>query len=180
MDIIDFSRHIGNFDPDPFMDFIRGLPDEAWDEFTDRQDRFEAHSHTKTLAAIFPDRKNFPDTELVTYTYTEAMRPFWDDLARAFAFFYKAEFMVTSAMVVQMAPQSEVLSHTDTHPYFGHTHRAHWCLSGDYKAMDFMISGDKIPMKKGDFVEINNRMPHAVAYRGDVPRFNFIVDFLPV
>jgi hypothetical protein len=46
--------------------------------------------------------------------------------------------------------------------------------------MDFMIAGEKIDMKTGDVVEINNRLPHCVKYSGKEHRYNFIVDLFKV
>lgn len=178
MDIVDLSRFIGNFDSSKFMSFIRSLPDEAWEEFTDRQKNFESHAVTKTLPAIFPDRKDYPVIDLKTFTHTEEISKFCSDVCQAFCSFYEKPFQVTTAIVVAMPPNTEIGVHSDTHPYFGVTHRAHWCLDAEYEKMDFYISGSKIPMKQGDFIEINNRMPHSVVYSGDTVRYNLIIDFM--
>lgn len=178
MDIIDLSRYIGNFNPKRFMSFIDSLPPEAWEEFTTRQKNFDAHATTKTLAGVFPDRSNFPTLHLKTYTHTEKFIELCEVICDAFCLYYKKPFKVTTAVVVFMPPESQVKLHTDTHPYFGLTHRAHWCLDGEYDKMDFLISGEKIEMKKGDLLEINNRMPHEVLYTGKKPRYNLIIDFL--
>jgi len=178
MDIIDLSRFIGNFDTSKIMAFIHSLPDTAWDEFTDRQTNFESHASTKTLAAIFPDRKNYPTIDLTTFTHTEELSKLCANICQTFCAFYGKSFQVTTAIVVVMPPKTEIGLHSDTHPYFGVTHRAHWCLEAEYENMDFYISGSKIPMKQGDFVEINNRMPHSVIYNGETPRYNLIIDFM--
>ncbi len=46
--------------------------------------------------------------------------------------------------------------------------------------MHFMIAGEKVAMYEGDFIEINNRLPHSVKYAGDRPRLNAIIDFMEV
>ena len=56
MDIIARSLMIGQFDPTPVKDFLESLPLGDWNEFTQRQDQFDAHKATNTIAAIFPDR----------------------------------------------------------------------------------------------------------------------------
>jgi len=178
MDIIDLSRFIGNFNTSKFMEFIHSLPNEAWEEFTDRQKNFESHALTKTLPAIFPDRKDYPSIDIKTFTYTKEISELCEDACQAFCNFYNKSFQVTTAMVVVMPPKTEIGLHSDTHPYFGLAHRAHWCLEAEYEKMDFYISGSKILMKQGDFIEINNRMPHSVIYNGDVPRYNLIIDFM--
>jgi hypothetical protein len=178
MDIIDLSRFIGNFETKNFVDFIHSLPESDWEEFADRQKNFESHADTKTIAAIFPDRKDYPNIELKTFSHTDSISELCRPICDAFCRFYGKPFQVTTAMVVCMPPKTNVLLHIDTHPYFGVTHRAHWCLEADYDKMDFFISGEKIRMRQGDFIEINNRMPHAVDYEGEVPRYNLIIDFM--
>lgn len=178
MDIIDLSRFIGNFSTKKIMGFINSLPPEAWDEFTSRQKNFEAHATTKTLAGIFPDRSNFPSLQFNTYKYTDKFVEHCEEICNAFCAYYNSSYRVTTAVVVYMPPDSQVKLHTDTHPYFGLTHRVHWCLDAEYNKMDFLISGEKINMKKGDLLEINNRMPHEVLYSGKKPRYNLIIDFL--
>ena len=91
---------------------------------------------------------------------------------------YFNEKVHISSKNAKMPPNSEIEVHTDTHPYFGESHRLHWCLKGEYEKMDFLIAGNKIPMYEGDLIEINNRMPHSVVYRGETPRYNLIIDFM--
>ena len=46
--------------------------------------------------------------------------------------------------------------------------------------MHFMIAGQKVDMYEGDAIEINNRLPHSVAYTGEIPRINGIIDYMEV
>tara|TARA_Y100001963_G_scaffold149402_1_gene228866 strand:- start:1219 stop:1776 length:558 start_codon:yes stop_codon:yes gene_type:complete len=183
MDIIDWSKKIGNLDPSEIMDFISSLPEQAWQEFTDRQKRFPFHEQTECIPAVFADRSDYPRITLDSFTYTEEISRLCTDIYECFCYSNhsnpeRREWRVTTAMIVKMPPNSEIGLHSDTHPYFGETHRLHWCLEGDYEKMDFLIAGNKIPMMKGDLIEINNRMPHQVFYKGDVPRYNLIIDFM--
>jgi hypothetical protein len=179
MDIIDTYRYISNVDPTPIMEYLKTVPKEDWDEFDFRQKNFDAHKTTKTLAAVFPDRSAWPEISLETYKHTDNLSELCSQVVQTFPSFYNFRFKVTTAMIVMMPPHSDVGSHADTHRYFGKTHRIHWCLDADYDKMDFFIAGEKVPMKTGDFVEINNRLPHSVKYWGDKPRYNMIIDFLP-
>tara|TARA_B100000131_G_scaffold321747_2_gene373535 strand:+ start:2933 stop:3490 length:558 start_codon:yes stop_codon:yes gene_type:complete len=183
MDIIEWSKKLGNYDSTEIMNFISSLPVEAWDEFTDRQTRFPFHEQTKCIAGVFADRSDYPSIKLDTFKYTDELSKLCYPIVECFTYFYFSnptarQFRVTTAMIVMMPPNSKIGSHSDTHPYFGEAHRLHWCLDGDYEKMDFLIAGNKIPMQKGDLIEINNRMPHEVIYKGDVPRYNLIIDFM--
>lgn len=179
MDIIDWSRKIGNHNPSKMVDFISNLPDEAWEEFIDRQTRFNFHKDTRCVPAIFADRSDYPRIKLQTFTYTDQLSKLTADICESFCHFTKFySYRITTAMLVKMLPNSEIGVHTDTHPYFGESHRLHWCLSGEYEKMDFLIAGNKIAMNEGDLIEINNRMPHSVVYRGETPRYNLIIDFM--
>lgn len=179
MDIIDWSKKVGNHNPEKLADFILSLPENAWEEFTDRQTRFSFHKDTKCIPAIFADRSDYPRIKLQTFKYTDEISPFCEDICMSFCEFQrKYNYKVTTAMIVKMPPNSEIEVHTDTHPYFGESHRLHWCLKGEYEKMDFLIAGNKIPMYEGDLIEINNRMPHSVVYRGETPRYNLIIDFM--
>jgi hypothetical protein len=177
MDIIDWSRKIGNHDSSEIMKFISSLPAEDWNEFTDRQTRFTFHKYTQCIAGLFPDRSNWPKVKLETFKHSETLSKLVQEVCFNVSDYYQKEFKVTTAMVVKMQSNSEIESHSDTHPYFGETHRVHWCLEGDYENMHFVIAGNKIPMMKGDVIEINNRLPHHVVYDGDSPRYNLIIDF---
>ena len=179
MDIIDLSRYIGNYDPSKLVEFVKSLSEADWDEFTDRQILFKEHARTKTIPAIFPDRSNFPEIDLLTYNHTSQICKLCEDICNAFCSYYQLSFNITTAIIVKLEPHSNILEHTDTHPYFGLSHRVHWCLDGDYDNIEFNISGEKIPMKHGDLIEINNRMPHYVLYNGDIPRYDLIIDFMP-
>jgi hypothetical protein len=179
MDIIDNSRYITKIDIKPLFDFCVSLEDEDWEEFTFRQNNFKAHSSTKTVAAIFPDRSNFPNMKKMTFKHTEQMMTLFDPAIQAATNFYNEKFVVTTAMIVLLMPDENVEEHSDTHPYFGLTHRFHICIHGDYDNMDFLIRGMKVDMNLGDVIEINNRLPHKVVYRGKKPRLNAIFDLLP-
>ena len=73
MDIIARSLMIGKFDPTPVKEFLESLPPEDWGEFTQRQDQFDAHKATNTIAAIFPDRSNYPHLNMHQYKHTEKL-----------------------------------------------------------------------------------------------------------
>ena len=89
-------------------------------------------------------------------------------------------FVCTTAIFVKLAANSNIANHSDSHPYFGVTHRIHWCIDGDYENMHFMIAGHRVEMYAGDAIEINNRLPHSVAYTGEIPRINGIIDYMEV
>ena len=183
MDIIEWSKKLGNFDSTEIMNFISLLPAEAWDEFTGRQTIFSYHKQTKCIPAIILNQSSYPNIELSTFTYTDKILNLCNQIIECFSYFYfnnsfSRQFRVTTAMIVMMPPNSTIGEHTDTHPYFGLSHRIHWCLDGDYDKMDFLIANNKINMQKGDLIEINNRMPHKVIYKGEVPRYNLIIDFI--
>ena len=183
MDIIEWSKKLGNFDSTEIMNFISLLPAEAWDEFTGRQITSSYHKHTKCIPAVVLDQRSYPNIKLKTFTYLDEISKLCSQIVECFSYFYfgnppARQFRVTTAMIVMMLPNSTIGLHTDTHPFFGLSHRLHWCLDGDYEKMDFLIADNKIDMKKGDLIEINNRMPHEVIYKGEVPRYNLIIDFM--
>tara|TARA_Y100000996_G_scaffold412295_1_gene398052 strand:- start:12462 stop:13061 length:600 start_codon:yes stop_codon:yes gene_type:complete len=181
MDIIARSLMIGKFDPTPVKEFLESLPPEDWGEFTQRQDQFDAHKATNTIAAIFPDRSNYPHLNMHQYKHTEKLMEWVKPIGDAFCEKYLDKpFVCTTAIFVKLAPNSNIANHSDSHPYFGVTHRIHWCIDGDYDNMHFMIAGQKVDMYEGDAIEINNRLPHSVAYTGEIPRINGIIDYMEV
>ena len=180
MDIIYPSKKITTLSPDGFMDYLRSLDESEWENYTDRQTRFSQHQHTKTIPALFHDRNAFPEITINDFPLTEGIRPFWQELVDIFSEQNSEQYVVTSAMVVRLSPERSIETHSDTHPYFALTHRLHWALQADYDDMDFLVAGEKIPMKGGDVVEINNRLPHSVNYSGNEHRYNFIIDLFKV
>jgi len=181
MDIITRSRMIGQFDPSEIKNFLFNLPEEDWTEFSMRQQNFESHKDTNTICAIFPDRSQYPQIKCESFKHTEALMKLLEPLSDAFVNFYDDKpFVCTTAIFVKLAPGKDIGAHSDTHPYFGVSHRLHWCIDGDYDNMHFMIAGGKVAMYEGDFIEINNRLPHSVKYAGDRPRLNAIIDFMEV
>lgn len=180
MDIIENYFFIDSVDTSDVKKFIEGLAEEDWEEYADRQKRFDCHSKTRTIAGLIPDRSRYPEIHLEEYKHSHRLSELCMGITESFCSFYGRPFQVTFAAIVMLPAHSQVGSHSDTHRYFGHTHRTHWCISADYSKMNFLISGEKIPMNEGDFIEINNRMPHSVSYDGDIPRYNLIMDFLDV
>jgi|TARA_B100000900_G_scaffold325591_1_gene285452 hypothetical protein len=181
MDIITRSRLIGSFDPTEIKEYLFGLPEEDWEEFSFRQKNFESHKDTSTICAIFPDRSHYPSIKCEQFKHTDPLMKILEPLSQAFVEYYEDKpFVCTTAIFVKLAPNSDIGVHSDTHPYFGVTHRLHWCIDGDYENMHFMIAGDKVEMYEGDFIEINNRLPHSVKYTGDRPRLNGIIDYMEV
>ena len=71
MDIIEWSKKLGNFDSTEMMNFISLLPAEAWDEFTGRQTIFSYHKQTKCIPALILNQSSYPNIELSTFTYTD-------------------------------------------------------------------------------------------------------------
>jgi hypothetical protein len=180
MDITYPYKEIAVLDPTSFMECINNLPENEWDKYTDRQDRFKAHEHTKTLPGLIAVRDSFPEITIEDNPLTETLKPHWAALVDKFCDLNETQYLVTMAVVVKLSAGYEIEQHTDVHPYFALTHRLHWCLSGDYESMDFMVAGNKVPMGKGSVVEINNRLPHRVMYTGKEPRYNLIIDLFRV
>lgn len=179
MDIIHRSNHLGKFDPTIIENFLKKLSEKDWNEFTDRQTRFKYHAKTKTIAAIFPNFKNWPELHINRYKYADELLDMIQPIVSVFSQNYNGNFIISAAMFVLLPENHNVDEHSDVHEYFGCTHRVHACISGDYKNQDFMIAGQKIKMNSGDIIEINNRLPHSVQYFGNTPRINAIIDFLP-
>ena len=123
MDIIARSLMIGKFDPTPVKEFLESLPPEDWGEFTQRQDQFDAHKATNTIAAIFPDRSNYPHLNMHQYKHTEKLMEWVKPIGDAFCEKYLDKpFVCTTAIFVKLAPNSNIANHSDSHPYFGVTH----------------------------------------------------------
>lgn len=180
MDIIENSRYLGKIDVDPIFNFCLNVDEKDWDEFTFRQNNFEQHSTTKTLAGIFPKRDNFPEMKEIRFKHTDEILNLLQPAITLATQFYDKKFYVTTALLVVLHPDTTVGIHSDTHPYFGVTHRLHVCINGDYDKMDFLIRGMKVEMNRGDVIEINNRLPHEVIYTGKTPRLNAIIDLMPI
>jgi hypothetical protein len=43
-------RHIGSVDPEPLVRAVEALSEDAWLEYVRRQEKFEPHRQTQTIA----------------------------------------------------------------------------------------------------------------------------------
>jgi hypothetical protein len=86
--------------------------------------------------------------------------------------------VLTRALFVRLPPGAIISPHMDGQTMATRAHRIHVAIS-DCPDCIYTISDTSFSMTPGVAYDFNNRWQHAVHNRGDVPRINLMLEYLP-
>jgi hypothetical protein len=172
-----FHLH-GKIDIEPILKIISDN-NMDWDEYTDRQKKYLAHTHTKTIPIIFDKSFNFNHLKIIP---TEHYQLFEEEILKIEEKIKSStgeNGKIMRALLVNLTAGKSIVPHVDT---VGFTlvlcRRIHIPLQTNEKCF-FTVGGDKRNLKLGEIWEINNdKKEHSVDNLGETDRIHLIVDWV--
>ena len=179
MNIDGLIRELGPIDATELSAVILAQDDSVWLEDSYRQNTYEVHRQTETIALIFVNLDGWPEIDVTK-------QPGWDLLAptampimheiirRA----YPPGGTIIRAMAAKLMAGGKITPHVDSHPSFHRGHRIHVPIQTNPRVR-FMIDGRPQKLQPGQAYEINNQKSHSVMNKGSEDRITFIFDYVP-
>jgi len=173
-----FQLH-GKIDVEPLLKIIEDN-NLDWDEFTDRQKRFNTeHLHTKTIPIIFDKSFNFNHLKIIP---TEHYPLFKDELSKIeeeIKLNTGEDGKIMRALLVKLTAGKSIRPHVDI---VGLSlvlcRRIHIPIQTNENCF-FTVGRDKRNLKLGEIWEINNdKKEHSVENLGETDRIHLIVDWV--
>ena len=148
---------------------IASQEDAAWYEQVDRQKDYEVHRLTQSIVLLFAEVDPWPRMDVTRQPGWERLSslavPLMDSII---ARWYPPGGVIIRAMAAKLLPGGKIDPHRDSHPSFNCGHRIHVPITTNPRVR-FTVQ----------CYEINNRMMHSVANKGDTDRIHFIFDYVP-
>ena len=151
-----------------------------WDEYTDRQNRFNTeHIHTKTIPIIFDKSFNFNHLNIIP---TEHYPLFKDEILKIENVIRentKEEGKIMRALLVKLTAEKSIRPHVDIVGFsLVVCRRIHIPIQTNDDCF-FTVGDDKRNLKLGEIWEINNdKQKHSVDNLGKTDRIHLIVDWV--
>ena len=158
---------------------IAAQDDAAWFEQVERQKDYEVHRLTQSIVLLFAEVDPWPRMEVHRQPGWERLSsvavPLMDSIIERW---YRPGGRIIRAMAAKLLPGSKIDPHRDSHPSFNCGHRIHVPVTTNPRVR-FTVDGRPFKLEVGQCYEINNRMMHSVANKGDTDRIHFIFDYVP-
>ena len=169
----------GEVDVAPLAAAIASQEDAAWYEQVDRQKDYEVHRLTQSIVLLFAAVDPWPRMDV-------SRQPGWERLSAVavplmdsiIARWYPPGGRIIRAMAAKLLPGGKIDPHRDSHPSFNCGHRIHVPITTNPRVR-FTVDGRPFKLEVGQCYEINNRMMHSVANKGETDRIHFIFDYVP-
>lgn len=151
-----------------------------WDEYTDRQNRFNTeHIHTKTIPIIFDKSFNFNHLNIIP---TEHYPLFKDEILKIENVIRentKEEGKIMRALLVKLTAEKSIRPHVDIVGFsLVVCRRIHIPIQTNDDCF-FTVGDDRRNLKLGEVWEINNdKQKHSVDNLGKTDRIHLIVDWV--
>jgi hypothetical protein len=159
---------------------IAAQEDAAWFEQVERQKDYAVHRLTQSIVLLFAEVEPWPRLDVYKHPGWQRLAPVAVPLMDSIiARWYPPGGRVIRAMAAKLLPGSKIDPHRDAHPSFNCGHRIHVPITTNPRVR-FTVDGRPFKLEVGQCYEINNRMMHSVANKGDTDRIHFIFDYVPV
>jgi len=174
-------RHIGTVDPQPLVRAVEAMGEDAWLEYVRRQEKFEPHRQTQTIALLYDNdmRHEDPTPWPRLAEIQPALEPAMDQIRQAHApadgTGDKGYFI--RIILTRLSPGSVITPHRDYGPSMLRSHRYHMALITN-DGVEFQIERQVQHFAPGEIWEINNRKMHAVRNLGQEARVHAIFDYV--
>ena len=176
----DAFRYIGTVDPQPLVQAIESLGEDAWSEFVVRQQLFEPHRHTQTIPLLFDlDGRHTEPSPWPRFSLLKSvLDPVLEKIKTANR---EAEVgddgYFIRIILTRLNPRSRISPHQDGGESMLRSHRYHVALTTN-DLVEFEIDGKTQHFAAGEIWEINNRLTHAVRNESDESRIHIILDYV--
>jgi hypothetical protein len=170
-------KFISSINVENIKNKLASLTDDAWKEFTFRQETYDVHAKTLTIPLIFSK-----DFESENVNYQKYFEYFGDDLLVLTKIFEeKLGFgYITRAILVNLKANSIIPEHIDSGESLDACHRMHIPLVTNTKC-DFRVGSEILNMKTGEIWEIDNTNKiHSVQNLSDEDRVHLIIDWITI
>ena len=170
-------RQLGRFDIPELKEKVLALTEADWDAVTWRQERFEAHRDTQTIALIFDtDYRHKDPTKHDKYIELECERlfaPFIEEIADTFT----GSGYIVRTVLIRLKAGGVIATHIDTGPSLSWGRRIHVPIATNDCCI-FTVGGEPINMREGEMWEINNTRVHSVENGGADGRIHLVIDWV--
>ena len=171
-------KYISSYDISNILGHVSRF-DSEWSINTFRQDQADpVHKNTKSYFIIqnvgvwSPGKKIFPikvcrDQKLwdMLYPIIKDLEVFHDGIA-------------TSALIVKLLSENDVLPHIDSSDYLQNIRRNHLAIKTNNSVL-FFVEKEEKNIKEGECWEINNAKTHYVKNLSKEERIHLIIDIMP-
>lgn len=173
-------RKVGKADPQPLAKAVESFGEDAWLEYTRRQERFQPHRQTHTIPLLFDeDMRHTDPTAWPRLAQIEpALAPVMDVIREANSSVAgTGEGYFLRIILTRLRPGSVISPHRDHGESIMRSHRYHVAIKTN-DGVDFGIDGEIQHFAPGEIWEINNRKYHAVRNLGSEGRIHLILDYV--
>ena len=149
-----------------------------WDEFVDRQEKLDAHKHTKTIPIIFDKSFNFNNLSIPLTNLYPLFQNEISDIEKIINAKLATDGKIIRAIIVKLLSGKSIRPHIDRGESFSYCKRIHIPIKTNDECF-FTVGDDKRNLLLGEVWEINNdKKLHSVDNFGDTDRIHLIVDWV--
>lgn len=151
-----------------------------WDEFTDRQNKFNTeHVHTKTIPIIFDKSFNFNHLKIIPTNHYILFENEISRIEEVIRTNTNEEGKIMRALLVKLTSGKSIRPHIDTVGFsLVICRRIHIPIQTNDNCF-FSVGNDRRNLKIGEMWEINNdKQEHSVENLGDTDRIHLIIDWV--
>lgn len=176
MNIKENFKDLGKVDVQPFIDGLKNISSEEWDNYTWRQDENPMHGASKTLAIIYDnDFRHFNGTRHELHgklNFDKIIEPLINVLEREYTWGY-----VVRAVLVKLPAGRDIKTHIDVGGSYNLSHRIHVPLICEWDKVEYVVEDESRYFEIGQMFELNNMKKHSVHNRSSEDRINLLFDF---
>jgi Aspartyl/Asparaginyl beta-hydroxylase len=170
-------RSLGHVDTARLAARVMATEESVWRADNRRQDEYEVHAETQSIILVF--FTGWPEVHVSHAAgwdgFNDVAMPVIDTII---AKNYRPGGLILRAVLARLQPNCRIDNHIDIHPSFSIAHRIHVPLVTNPN-VEFIVGGEPIATRPGHAFELNNKMAHSVANRGDCSRVHLIFDYAP-
>jgi len=167
---------IDYIDPSPWIEKINKLSEDAWYEWTEKQDVSTVHSKTTNIGIMYDiDYGAYNIEEGTKSRFYDYFLPELKQVEKVIKEHY-GPGKILRAELARLHKGCSVPNHIDQGLSLKNNQRIHLPIVTDEK-VKFWVDGETIFMQPGDLTEINNVGEHGVENNSDIDRIHLIVDY---
>jgi aspartyl/asparaginyl beta-hydroxylase (cupin superfamily) len=175
----DTFQYHGKINVEPILKIISDNKLD-WDEFTDRQKKFNSeHVHTKTIPIIFDKSFNFNHLKLIPTNHYDLFKEEISKIEEVIKLNTGENGKIMRALLVKLTAGQSIRPHIDVVGFsLVVCRRIHIPIDTNDNCF-FKVNDDRRNLKLGEVWEINNdKQPHSVENLGETDRIHLIVDWI--
>jgi hypothetical protein len=178
----DFNfKKISTLNISAYSDTVKSFTKEDWNRFTDRQNTWEVHQHTKTIPLLFDIdnmTKKIEDIKSVTarlhYPKFKFLLEEISDICRDV---YGNGYLLR-AILTSLKSKCSIAKHKDESDNLEKCKRLHMAILTDPECI-FIVGDEAKYMRPGEMWEINNAgKEHSVHNKSNIDRVHLITDWV--